>query len=464
MKTGGQLRLTPEVERRLLVTIDTLSEWKIPLTGMDIRLLVKAYLDRIGVHDNRFKDNCPGPDWLKSFVKRHKLTQRLADNVKPARAEIDAASVNMYFDELERSVVGIPPQNIFNYDETNVTDNPGSQTVVGRQGLKRIERKIHHSKCAISIMYCGSAAGTFVPPMVVYKASNCYTEWTVGGPRGCVYDATTSGWFDSRCFERWFFEVFLPHIRDLRGIKVLIGDNLASHFTSTVVQAALDNDIRFVCLIPNSTHLLQPLDVAVFRALKVEWKRILGNWRRESRQKGSIPKNQFPGLLDNLQHQLKPENIKSGFKASGIHPVDREQVLKRLPHMNRDIGGGTVSEVFNEAIQQMLVRHCGQGEKKKLTRGKKITPGKPVMPEDLAATKNVQKKGAKKRSRKSEIVETSSSDDDAGDVLSSDEGTIDYNDCEQEDSDANTSRENNVHPNQWVVTAYGSYKQACRCY
>jgi len=39
-------------------------------------------------------------------------------------------------------------------------------------------------------------------------------------------------------------------------------------------------------------------------------------------------------------------------------------------------------------------------------------------------------------------------------VLSSDEGTIDYNDCEQEDSDANTSREDKVHPNQWVVMAY----------
>lgn len=91
---------------------------------------------------------------------------------------------------------------------------------------------------------------------------------------------------------------------------------------------------------------------------------------------GSIPKNIFPGLLMKLQNTLKPENISSGFRASGIYLVNREMVLKRLPQLNRDIGGGSVSEVFNEAIAGILVKHCGQGDKKKMPRGKKITPGK----------------------------------------------------------------------------------------
>ena len=69
---------------------------------------------------------------------------------------------------------------------------------------------------------------------------------------------------------------YFCHMLMLKMVKkVLLGDNLASHFTPEVIQAAVDNNIEFVCLIPNSTHILQPLDVAVFRSVKVEWRRIM---------------------------------------------------------------------------------------------------------------------------------------------------------------------------------------------
>ena len=167
-----------------------------------------------------------------------------------------------------------------------MSDNPGSKTVVCKCGLKRVERKMKHSKGAISIIYCGSAAGQFLSPMVVYKAANCYIEWTYSGPPGTIFDSSKSSWFNSRTFERWFREIFIPETASLTGTKVVIGDNLTSHFSSDIIKACLENNIWFTCLIPNATHLLQPLDIAVFRPLKVEWKKILQTWRRDSRIKG----------------------------------------------------------------------------------------------------------------------------------------------------------------------------------
>ena len=41
-----------------------------------------------------------------------------------------------------------------------------------------------HSKQSFSVMFCGDAAGHFLPPMVVYKAKNVYENWTKGGPTG----------------------------------------------------------------------------------------------------------------------------------------------------------------------------------------------------------------------------------------------------------------------------------------
>lgn len=460
---GAPPRLSPASERHLLTTINHLTDWKVPVDSMDIRLLVKDYLDRCGINDSRFKNNFPGTDWLLSFVKRHKLTRRLADNVKPARAEINIESVSEYFDELEQTLAGIPAERIYNYDETNVVDDPGVKTVVCRRGLKRVERKMQHSNSATSLMYCGNAAGTFLPPMVVYRAANCYSEWTQGGPVGTKYDCTTSGWFDARCFTRWFTEIFIAYTKHQNGTKILIGDNLASHFTHEVIEQCDANDIKFVCLLPNATHLLQPLDVAVFRSLKIEWRKILEVWRTEARVKGAIPKNQFPGLIRKLQNRLKGENISSGFRAAGIFPVDREMVLKRLPKSNRETGAG-VEEFFNEAITVMLKKHCGYGEKKKQTRGKKIVPGRPVTTTDLhtepetsgeTSSGTKRKKPARRISSSSssgDEVELSSSDDDDGRSVGT--GSTDRT----AGSEAKSTK-TKVNSGQWISVAYPGKKK-----
>ena len=54
---------------------------------------------------------------------------------------------------LEKTLAIIPPSNIMNYDETNLTDNLGKSKVVMKRGTKYPERILDHSKSAISIMY-----------------------------------------------------------------------------------------------------------------------------------------------------------------------------------------------------------------------------------------------------------------------------------------------------------------------
>lgn len=86
-----------------------------------------------------------------------------------------------------------------------MTDNPTRKKCIVRRGLRHVEMKSQHSNEAFSVMFCGSASGDLFPPMVLYKAQNCYINWTQGGVLGSLYDATKSGWFDMRTFEVWFF-------------------------------------------------------------------------------------------------------------------------------------------------------------------------------------------------------------------------------------------------------------------
>ena len=58
------------------------------------------------------------------------------------------------------------------------------------------------------------------------------------GPPGTIYDATETGWFDSRTIRQWFKECFIPFVEPISRTKLLISDNLASHFTPEVILLA----------------------------------------------------------------------------------------------------------------------------------------------------------------------------------------------------------------------------------
>ena len=112
---------------------------------------------------------------------------------------------------------------------------------------------------------------SYLPVYVVYTAKNMWNMWTDGGPKGARYNPSKSGWFDIESFTDWFRTIILPWARKKAGKKVIIGDNLSCHFFPKVVSLCKEHNISFVCFVPNSTHLSQPLDVAYYGPLKRKW-------------------------------------------------------------------------------------------------------------------------------------------------------------------------------------------------
>ena len=198
----------------------------------------------------------------------------------------------------------IPSSHIFNFDETNFSDDPGSKRAIFKRGVKYPERIKDSTKTSISVMFCGSADGIIIPPYVVYKADGLFNSWTENGPPKTRYNRTKSGWFDSRIFLDWFESAFLVAVKSKLGRNrsdipvVLIGDNLSSHFSPDVISLALANNVRFVCLPRNSTHISQPLDVAFFGPLKRQWRKVLDKWKDSNKKKKkNLNKDDFPKLL-----------------------------------------------------------------------------------------------------------------------------------------------------------------------
>lgn len=336
-KQGGQTALSPTEEDFIVQRLKTCADWGYPLDSFTLRMLIKEYLSASGKLVKKFKNNTPGKDFAYSFLKRHKkqLSERLCQNIKRSRAAVSREILTEYFERLENELKDVPPQNIINYDETNLRDDPGRKKVIVKRGCKYPERVMNSSKSSTSVMFSAAGDGAMLPVYVVYKAVHIYDSWTQNGPKFARYNRTKSGWFDSLCFEDWVLTVAVPYLKKQTGKKFLIGDNLSSHLSLESIRLCLEHDIHFIFLPANSTHLTQPLDVAFFAPLKRNWRQILEKWKfGAGRNMSSIPKDKFPRLLNNLLKRLAvnaSNNVRSGFRKCGIVPVNKDQVLKMLP-------------------------------------------------------------------------------------------------------------------------------------
>lgn len=368
-KYGRPTVLTEQEEQKIVEGLQVVGEWGFPLTTTDLQLVVQSYLDSCGRSERRFTQNRPGRDWVFHFRNRHpELSNRLAENIKRSRAEVSEETITRYFENLGSALDGLPPDKIINYDESNLSDDPGRSKVLVRKGTKHSERCLDSSKMSTSIMVACSASGILLPPYIIYKAEHLYDSWTERGPKGARYNRTKSGWMDARVFEDWFDSIIIPHFKKLDpGPKALIGDNLSSHISQNVIEKCRENNIRFILLPPNSTHLCQPLDVAFFRPMKAAWRKQLLEWKLSN--KGGIPKAQFPSLLRKTLDKLSDSQtqiIQSGFRATGIYPLDRTQVLKRLPGGKEVLKETVLTEALTGHLRQMRYgKENKQPDKKK---------------------------------------------------------------------------------------------------
>lgn len=328
MQLGHPTAFTPTEEAIFVDYLVLISEWGFPFDKMDLRKLAKSYLDANGRTVTVFEDNTPGDEWASGFLRRHNniLSQRMCQNIKYSRASTSVQDIKNYFTNLQSSGVEvIPSGNLLNFDETNMTDDPKSRKIIFKRNTKRPERVMNFTKSSTSVMFACSDDGQLLPPYVVHKAEGLWNTWTEGGPKDTRYNRTKSGWFDECCFLDWFQTIIVPWAQKRPGRIMVLGDNLSSHFSGVVIQLCNQHNISFICLPPNTTHLTQPLDTAVFGLLKKAWGKVLEKWKLGPGQKRpTMSKDEFSGLLKKVLKNMSeamPNNIKSGFATSGVRPM-----------------------------------------------------------------------------------------------------------------------------------------------
>ena len=336
---GAPTVLSYSEEQEIVITCQVLSEMGFGITRELIAVVISDYIREQGI-STPFANGMPGKDWWQRFLKCWPtLTERKPQHLSTRRAEAaNEDTVNGFFNQLESSLaeVGLDavdpelPNRLWNCDETAFCTSSTSKKVLCKRGV----RSLHEvgggtGREHITIHICCSASGQRLPPFVLYKGKNMYQRWMQGGPAGCVYGASESGWMDGTNFLSWFRKLFLPAVGHLTstGPVYLFMDGHHSHVSLELIRTAKEANVKLFCLPPNCTHILQPLDVGVFSPLKKTWQKILKEWKLETRG-ANVSKEDFPSLIAQLYAQsLTPAQCISGFRACGISPLSREAVM-----------------------------------------------------------------------------------------------------------------------------------------
>ena len=363
-RRGGQTVFSAEQEKVFVLHLMTLSDFLVPWAPKELCKYIQYFLDSRGLKVPRFSQNRPGRDWAAGFLKRHDdvLKKRTAVPIIPRKGCMDADDLKLFFNRLKPQLTDpdLKPEWILNFDETNLVNNPGSTVAIVRRSEKKAFRLVKNSKEGYSVMFAGTASGRMLPPYIVFQSSaktpTVQPKWTEPLPPPlCYYDASSSGWFKKAQFERWFKAVVLPWAaEDPSAKKLIIGDNLTSHFCDPVMDLCLEKGISFKALPANSTHLLQPLDVACFGPIKRQWRQVLNDWRGRTRGGGSLTKVEFVKRVAELLPHINCSNLTSGFKASGIWPFNFEEARKRLPAKQQGVLDQSGSELVQFLENKLL--------------------------------------------------------------------------------------------------------------
>ncbi|MCO5556253.1 hypothetical protein L7F22_009799 [Adiantum nelumboides] len=107
---------------------------------------------------------------------------------------------------------------------------------------------------------------------------------------------------------------------------LLILDGHGSHVSLEVVASAHEAGIDIVTLPAHTSHKLQPLDVSIFKSLKGNFKKERAIWQLKIAN-SQATKGELASIASKaITLSLTKENIKAGFRATGIWPHDANAV------------------------------------------------------------------------------------------------------------------------------------------
>ena len=290
-------------------------------------------------------DQAESIHWYESFLRRHPtISTRLAQTLTNTRASATEEKLRTWFSEVQiyldkNGLNGIDATRVYNCDESGFLLCPETGHVLAKRGSKSVYCVVNGvEKECLTTLFMINAAGKMVPPMVVHAYKRVPFNITRKMPKEWAIGVTDNGWMTGQTFYEYIANIFHPWLvkNNTQFPVILFLDGHSSHFTLPLVTFCRTNQIELVALYPNATHILQPLDVAIFHPLKSAWHKTVLKWRVDNNGE-RLRKEDFAPLLKKTIDSM--ENFgnmtKNGFKTCGLYPFSADAVNFNILNKNQ---------------------------------------------------------------------------------------------------------------------------------
>lgn len=118
--------------------------------------------------------------------------------------------------------------------------------------------------------------------------------------------------------------------RKKEDVHLLIIDNLKSHLTYDILRTAKENNIELLAFPANCTHIMQPLDINIFKIFKSKLRDKIPE-RITNLSVSYLSNIKFVELISDVWLEVfDTEIIKRSFQLTGIHPLNDSLVYDRM--------------------------------------------------------------------------------------------------------------------------------------
>ncbi|XP_072400263.1 uncharacterized protein [Diabrotica undecimpunctata] len=215
-------------------------------------------------------------DWCKGFFKRHPdLSLRTPEESSGACAMgFNRVAVSNFFNLLNEILDKheLDTTKIFNCDETGISVVPKQfSKIIAVRGQRQVGVLSSAERgTTVTAEICCSAAGCYMPPMLIFPRKKKQREFEASLPPGGWAEVSVSGWITAEIFVKWLQQFILFSKTTKEHPVLLLLDGHTSHTKNlAAIDLARDNGVLMLCFPPHCSHKIQPLGVAFMKPLSL---------------------------------------------------------------------------------------------------------------------------------------------------------------------------------------------------